>query len=343
MEKFKSIASLLLQSRETIHIIVAQVDPDALGCAVGVMSILDHIADEVELEPRIQIVYAGDVAHPQNRAIMTKCDLAKVMVHISSVDIERLTNCILVDSSEMKDSRISAKHRIHPVIIIDHHRSSLPDEDDSHFFWVDEVGAASTLVFELVEAINVEFSANTALLLALGIYTDTKRLVGASVRDRYAYGRVTSEVVASDMNLLIEYVLPRSHFDHLASVLSTMQIHGEKLVANAGHLRPDEGDDLALIADELLRMSGITMVVVWGIIDSAVRVSARNTDLGTPLDTFLKERFGQDSAGAKITPDGRGEGGAHLSLDLGFWLTDKTRPEAEALAAARIKELVFET
>lgn len=44
-----------------------------------------------------------------------------------------------------------------------------------------------------------------------------------------------------------------------------------------------------------------------------MRISARSTDLSTPLDEFLGERFGSDS-GAKVAPDGRDEGGALLNF-----------------------------
>jgi len=83
------------------------------------------------------------------------------------------------------------------------------------------------------------------------------------------------------------------------------------------------------------------MVVVWGIIGNAVRISARNIDLTTPLDRFLKECFGERS-GAKLTPEGRGEGGALIELDLGFWLSESTKEEVRALVAKQISSLIFQ-
>ena len=44
---------------------------------------------------------------------------------------------------------------------------------------------------------------------------------------------------------------------------------------------------------------------------------ARNSSLSTPLDEFLASRFGAAS-GAKLTPDGKGEGGALEGIPLGI-------------------------
>jgi nanoRNase/pAp phosphatase (c-di-AMP/oligoRNAs hydrolase) len=111
-------------------------------------------------------------------------------------------------------------------------------------------------------------------------------------------------------------------------------------MSNVGNIPEEIADDMASIADYFLRMEGISLVVVWGIIGDDVRISARSTDLSTPLEEFMRQKFGPDS-GAKLDPAGRGEGGALLDLDLGFWMTDKNQELVEKMVEQRLEQLMF--
>ena len=126
-----------------------------------------------------------------------------------------------------------------------------------------------------------------------------------------------------------------------------MEIQGVKLVTNLGVVRPDEGDDLATISDYLIRMQGITLVVVWAIIDTPekdkrmVRISARNADITSDLGAFLRETFPEGSSGAKVSAYGQGIGGGTVNLGLGFWLTRDTAEQAVALVGKLIHTRIF--
>ena len=87
-------------------------------------------------------------------------------------------------------------------------------------------------------------------------------------------------------------------------------------------------------------MEGITLVVVWAIIGEDVRISARSTDLSTPLAEFMREKFGPDS-GAKLDPAGRGEGGALIDLDLGFWMSEGNQEIVEKMVEQRLEQIMF--
>ncbi len=114
-----------------------------------------------------------------------------------------------------------------------------------------------------------------------------------------------------------------------------------RLVTGVGTIRPEDGDFLAMVADDLIRMQSISVAVVWGIVGNRVRLSARSADLTVPLDRFLSERFGS-RAGAKLTPDGHGEGGGSLELDLGIWHSSTTAEHVRDMVNARMQELIFE-
>lgn len=322
-----------------IGIVMTQIDPDAIASAFGLAFLIKRIRDT---ENNVTVYYCGGIGHPQNRTIINKYDLKRRMKPIEDLPSETAYTA-LVDSSSIHDGRIPEGESIEPIIVLDHHRESQLPEKDNTFYWIDDVGSASTLVAELLEAMGVEFDdENTyiATLLSMGVYTDTKALVSGSSRDRHAYGYATKATSAVEFSHLINYPFPESHFENLERALQRRKRVGSRLMSNVGNIPEEIADDMASIADYFLRMEGISLVVVWGIIGDDVRISARSTDLSTPLEEFMRQKFGPDS-GAKLDPAGRGEGGALLDLDLGFWMTDRNQELVEKMVEQRLEQLMF--
>ncbi len=328
LEKFKSVVQ---QGTGEFVIIVAAVDPDAIGAAMALAVILNHVRTGPST---VRIVYAGHVAHPQNQAIFNHCNLHRDMMFIGEYTLTNDATLVLVDSHSLLESRLGEKFTgREPAIVIDHHRGENGRAKDNQFYWIEEVGAASTLVAELAKATETVLDGHIPLLLTLGIYTDTKAQVAAGPRDRAAYGFVRELVKSNDeLMQLINYTLPESFYENMAYALSHRTRNGGKLVANMGYIKSEDSDQLAMIADELLREDGVTAVLVWGIVsgpeNQTIRISARSTNRSLALDPFLKKNFGQGNAGAKQTPDGRGEGGALLRLDFPNWMNAAAKTEA---------------
>ena len=122
--------------------------------------------------------------------------------------------------------------------------------------------------------------------------------------------------------------------------MNNFEIQGARLVTNIGVVTAKQADDLSTIADMLIRWDGISLAVVWGIIGNQIRFSARNDDISTPLDGLLKECFGAKS-GAKLTPDGQGEGGGLIDLNLGFLDGADVREEIIAIIKKRMENVIF--
>ncbi len=339
-ERFNRFKQVVEQTKgEEIAIIIAQIDPDALASAFGLAYLINAIRQR---ENEIQIYYCGEIGHPQNRTIINKYDLKRRMRPIEEFSAKTRYTA-LVDSSSIDDGRIPGDRDLDLIIVIDHHRESALPEGDEAFYWIEDVGSASTLVAELLEALGVEFSGDSAFistLIAMGVYTDTKALVSGSSRDRHAYGYATKATSAVEFAQLIEYPFPESHYDNLEKALRRRKRVGSRLLTNIGKTPPEDRDDISSIADYLLRMEGISLVVVWAIIGDDVRISARSTDLSTPLAEFMREKFGPDS-GAKLDPAGRGEGGAQIDLDLGFWMSEANLDIVEKMVEQRLEQIMF--
>jgi nanoRNase/pAp phosphatase (c-di-AMP/oligoRNAs hydrolase) len=329
VQRFRDVVTSI-NDDEDIYILITQVDPDAMGAAIALMYIVRMLTGN----DRILIPYCGAISHRQNRAIVDMYNLDKWLIPIKQIgdtDFKEAT-VILVDSSSLNDNRIPEAYRpIDPVVVIDHHRGGVDKETNGHFVFNEDVGAVCTLIIELARALEIEIKdEQTNSLLALGIYTDTKQLIGASRRDRVAYGIVSEYVSDEAFRKLNKYPMGHSYFRHFHLALSSiMNQNGDKLVASIGHIPAEDGDDLALIADQLIRRAGTTFVLVFGIIFDKVRISVRSNDMTVGLDAKLKQWFGETQAGAKLTPDGVGEGGGLVDISLGPWLENGAGEDVE--------------
>jgi len=347
IDKFTRIVKTATEGDSTdgdvsFTIIVAQIDPDALGSAFGMQALLDLLGHGSV------IYYSGRVSHPQNEALCNKFNLLSKMTHISKIADEHKKNVILVDSNRAKDSRMPVA--LAPVIVVDHHRDSDVVEDDNSFVWLDEeIGAASTQIVELLNHLappDWKISDSLALMLALGIYTDTKEMIRAGSRDQECYAWCKRYANYGDLLQMILYKRPFSFLKNLARAVGYVDKRNTfrqgRIVASLGHISSKQGDDLAMIADEFLRTTGVVLAVTWAVVEhngiESVRVCARSEDLTLNLGNFLKERFGEKS-GAKLLPDGAGEGGALVELEVGPWLRKDEMVEAVGL---RIIEWLFD-
>lgn len=335
-ERAAGLRQTLASLEDELCVLMAQLDPDSLGSAFGLV----HIVQNLQPALKTRVFSAGAVGHPQNRALINKYNLRKKVLPIEEFQ-DPAPHVALVDSSLATDSRLPQE--VDPVIVIDHHRGTDLTEQPDRFFWIEDVGSTCTLIVELLREYQLDLHEPhswLAVLLALGIYTDTKAMISASSRDHQAYAHVIPYTNIREVQQLIDYPLPATHFENLAHALNNCEQRENRLVAGVGRIQAEEGDDLSTIADYFLRKDGVSLAVVWGIVGDSVRVSARNLSLSTPLDEFLANRFGAAS-GAKLTPDGKGEGGALVRLDLGPWMSEGTGPEVEAMVGKRIKEWIF--
>jgi len=342
-------------------ILVAQIDPDAIGSAFGMQEILSLLGQNAT------IYYQGRVGHPQNEALCNKFGLMGRMKALPSrYDTDpaesgrvtpQLTNTILVDSSRANDSRLP--YTIAPVIVVDHHgQSDVGDETENTFFWVDEsAGSACTMTAEILSTLspeNWEIKPDLAVLLALGIYTDCKDGLRTGERDDSAYSWVKRYANSTDLINLIRYKRPFSFLRNLAHAVSYVDKYDTyrkgRIMGGLGRIPEKQGDDLAMVADELLRTVGAPLALTWAMVEvkdrttgsttTKIRVCARSEDYTTNLAEALGTPFGNKS-GAKTLPDGTAEGGALMEFPgLDPWLKDG---EMEEFVNKRFIEWFFGT
>ena len=122
-----------------------------------------------------------------------------------------------------------------------------------------------------------------------------------------------------------------------------------RILGGLGRIPEKCSDDLAMVADELLRTVGAPLAVTWAMVEVKdrvtgdttlkIRVCARSEDYTTNLGETLGGRFG-DKSGAKTLPDGSAEGGALFEFPgVGPWLKDD---EMEEIVNRRIIEWFYD-
>ena len=184
VERFQRVVQAMAKFGRVV-IVVTQIDLDAIGAGLGMKYLLNWLTSRTQ----VIVAYAGAFAHPQNRAADSYFNLTSSGTFVS-LDKLILTDddvFVLADSSSFNDKRLladsMAQIKIGCRVIVDHHRGFDIKATDEQFFWVEEVGAASTLVVELAQALvgegNLEkiFDVDAMTALAAGIYNDTQSLI----------------------------------------------------------------------------------------------------------------------------------------------------------------------
>jgi nanoRNase/pAp phosphatase (c-di-AMP/oligoRNAs hydrolase) len=300
-------------------------DPDAMAAAIGVASLADQVGTEATLQ------YSGQIRHQENRAFRTVLDLDFERVgHVSDVVHEGV---VLVDHNTPRG--FGGAGGLVPDAVVDHHPGEGAGEQYTDVRT--DYGACSSIVAEYLEDVEArpvapdrhaseaggEYAVPSTVATGLlyGILADTKHLtVGASAEDFRAASFLSPGI---DEDLLDRIANPQVSTEVLevkARAIAGREVRGSFAVSHVGEL--SNVDAVPQAADELIRLEGVTAVVVCGERDGTVYLSGRSRDdrvhMGEAIENAV-EGVTNASAGGharmgggqirteELTPDG-GEG-----------------------------------
>ena len=291
-------------------------DPDAMATAIGIGA----LAEQVDTASTIQ--YPGQIRHQENRAFRNVLDLdLEQMDHVTDLEAESV---VLVDHNEPRG--FTGADGVLPFAVVDHH----PGEGTGDTFTDvrTDYGASASIVAEYFEdvggdpvppdkhesEVDAEFVVPSQIATGLlyGILTDTQRLTaGCSSADFAAAGYLYPGV---DEDLLDRIANPQVSKDVLeakARAIAARKIEGSFAVSDIGSV--SNVDAIPQAADELLRLEGVTAVVVIGECNGTMHLSGRSRDdrvhMGRALDAAVSE-YGDASAGGHARM-----GGGQIPLD----------------------------
>jgi len=328
--------SELGSEQKVIHIVMHDFpDPDSIASAMGVSQILRMVGKTVG-----NIYYTGEVSHPQNRTMITL--LGANIINYVNEPFEDGSDVVVVDTNGVGPG--TNQHQINPekinlLAIIDHHKSKHVNSKDVA---IDsrQVGACSSIVWEYLEGLKFDFSTEVGQLLSTalvtGIFTDTQSLQSDNIStiDFKAYQDLLQNVDKQKLKNIMNYPLPSYLFElrQKAFMENNQQLTESMIVSGIGIIKGGKRDALPIIADELLRMSGIQTSIVFAIVDDNIDISIRSNDVTLDVGHFAQTVFG--AGGGK-----RGSGRALIPLGF-FKLSDDEAMNVRVWEV--VKEIIFD-
>lgn len=257
-------------------------DPDAFASALALKSMAESFGKSVD------ILYYGMIGHQETRAFV---NLLNIPLTPASGNLSEYGVLALVDSNTPgKNNSLPKNARVN--IIIDHHPLPEGTETDADFADIrPDVGASSTIMTRYVQELDFELSGNLATALLYGIRTDTNEFKrNTSAADLTAAAFLYSY---ADKDLLAQIETPSMSaetLEVLGVAIRNKKIDGSYLLSGVGFVH--DRDTLPQAADYLLKLEGISTVVVFGIIDDKIVVSARSKDVRVNIGDIIHKAFG---------------------------------------------------
>jgi nanoRNase/pAp phosphatase (c-di-AMP/oligoRNAs hydrolase) len=271
-------------------------DPDALGACEGIR-LLCRAAFELDAE----VATVGRIHRAENLAMVRALDIE--LFEYSTLDAARYVGALLVDTQPEFGHTVLPRD-IPILAVFDHHVP--PEQDDdvdaspiAHKDVRLGIGATSSIVYEYLRDAGVELDEHTASALFCGVRYDTADLSrNASALDEEAYYETFRRSDRAAIAAIAHPPLPRAYYAELSRALGGARQHGPLVIALLGRI--DNPEFVAEMADFLLRMKGVSWVVVGGEYESTYVLSLR-TDYA----------FGNAYPLIARVLDGRGSFGGH--------------------------------
>lgn len=318
----KKLRNFLENHRDERHVVVLQdyPDPDAISSGLA------HTMIAAQYGIRCDLVYLGEVSHPENLALVQilEVDLISWTPDFPAEDYQ---GAIFIDNQATNTALWPKLEQagVRPLAIIDHH--SLQNSPQVEFQDVRPVGAAATIYAGYLSDGLLELdgghSKHSQLATALmhGIRTDTANLVYARVED-FAAAAYLSRFY--NVTLLSEILgIKRTHrvMEGIEKALSTRKQVNHLTLAGIGFLRKKDRDIIPQVADFLLTEEDVHTVVVYGVVvnddgSESIVGSMRSSKITLSPDAFLKEALGVDEGGHPYGGGRRNAGG--FEIPLGF-------------------------
>lgn len=276
-------------------------DPDAMGAAIGIEELADSVGTPAT------IYYPGQIRHQENRAFRNVLDLD--LEHLEQRQQLTQELLVLVDHNEPRG--FQGAGGLAPDVVIDHHPG---DGTGSAYTDVrSDYGACASIIAEYFEQLGATFpeknteSSRTdggvrqstgdpevteelATGLMYGIQADTEHLTrGCTGAEFDASGYLFPAV---DEQLLDRIANPQVTSEMLETKARAIQervINGSFAIADVGAV--DDADAIPQAAEELIRLEGISAVVVYGSKDDVLHLSGRSQDDRVHMGRSLQAVF----------------------------------------------------
>ncbi|HVL86953.1 MAG TPA: DHH family phosphoesterase [Candidatus Thermoplasmatota archaeon] len=287
-----ALANIIRGARSLAIVLHSSPDPDAMASGMALQAICEHLGTTAEL------YHGGKVGHQENRAFVNLLSirLTEIGPKEDPMDYVRRHDKIALVECGVPGKNNVLPPGIVPAVVFDHHPL---DEEDAVADFVDVregVGATATILTKYLQQLNVPVSPRLATALLYAIRTDTRGFTrGATAEDMAA---ATFLSAYADMALLEKIETPPmagETVDVLGRAIRNREVYGSHLLSCAEFIH--DRDTLPQAADFLLQLEGVNTVLVFGIVDDVIHMSARSNDVRINLGEQMEKAFGKQNAG----------------------------------------------
>ena len=258
-------------------------DPDAIGSALALRDMAESLGKPAD------ILFYGMIGHQETRAF----------INLLSVPMRQVTNNVLGEYNVLAlvDCNTPGRNNSLPPetkvnIIIDHHETKNAEAVEADFVDIrPDVGATSTIMTRYVQELDFEISSSLATALLYGIRTDTDEFKRNTSAVDLTSAAFLHGIAEQDLLAQIETPsMSAETMEVLGEAIRNKKIEGTYLLSNVGFIH--DRDTLPQAADHLLKLEGISTVLVFGMTEDKIHLSARSKDIRVSVGDVVQRAYG---------------------------------------------------
>ncbi|MBD3162552.1 MAG: hypothetical protein GF346_09330 [Candidatus Eisenbacteria bacterium] len=278
-------------------------DPDAIASAW----ILGRIVRRFTTT-RVTLGYGGIIGRTENRAMM---DVLRIPLHpLESLDLDSFDAFALVDT-QPETGNNSLPEEVGATVVFDHHPCRKPTRSvPFHDIRVD-YGASATILFEYLEAAEIEPDRRLASAIFHAIRSETQNLGREAGRaDQRVFLKMFPLVDNEALSQIEHARLQRSYFEMMGRAIEGTKIYAEIAVTVLGKV--SNPDVVAEFADLIVRLEGIEWALCIGRYGDdlllSIRTNNRKANAGKVIRAVVGSRG--TAGGHDMIAGGKLEGAA---------------------------------
>ncbi|HOM95529.1 MAG TPA: DHH family phosphoesterase [Methanofastidiosum sp.] len=327
----KDLLKKILSKAKSLAIIMHDnPDPDAMSSAYA----LKTIAEDMKVVT--DIYYGGDIGHEGNRMMidLLKWNFKKIPEHKKYI-LKEYDKIALIDMPNLSNTSLSTSE-LRPDIIIDHHYTEGEKINAELMDIRPKVGATATIMTSYLRDFNIEINEQLATGLLYGILVDTDNFKRSFEKEDidavyYLKPKINKEL----LNIIENPNISSRTLEVLSKAISNKKIYDKFVVSNVGYVETRES--LSQSADLLLKLEGITVSLVIGIIEDHAYISARSRDHIIDISKVITKTFSKmDSAGGHMNF-------AAAKISLGAFSYTEDRDVLVRIVGDTISDYFFKT
>lgn len=290
----KGLLKKMLEKSKSLAIVMHDnPDPDAMSSAYALKAIAES------LKVNADIYYGGEIGHEGNKMMveLLKWDFKRIIENKKNI-LKEYDKIALIDMPNLSNTTI-VPPEIKPDIIIDHHYTE--EEINAEFIDIrPKIGATATIMTSYLRDFGIEVNEQLATGLMYGILVDTNNFKRNFEREDteavyYLKPRINKEL----LNIIENPNISSSTLEVLSNAINNKKVYDKYVISNVGYV--ENRESLSQSADLLLKLEGITVSLVIGILEDYVYVSARSRDQIIDISKIIIKAFSKmGSAGGHM-------------------------------------------